>query len=86
MKVAYVIPRGFNVGIFTLLLYHSEAVFPSSHGFLPERWLNDDGSRRKDLDQFLFSVGPLLVKSGRVPRADRVVYTSFPRAVAAVWA
>lgn len=84
VKVAHVVPRGFNVGMSTLLLHHNEAVFPDSHSFLPERWLNDDGSRRKDLDRFLFSVSLFLVLSGPVPRADRVFDTSSPRAVAAV--
>ncbi|KAJ4420518.1 hypothetical protein N0V82_004291 [Gnomoniopsis sp. IMI 355080] len=54
-EVAHVIPRGFNVGMSTLLLHHNEEVFPDSEEFLPERWLNEDGSRRKDLERFLFS-------------------------------
>lgn len=84
VAVAHVVPRGFNVGMSTLLLRHDEAVFPDSHSFLPERWLNDDGSRRKDLDRFLFSVSLFLILCGPVPRADRVFDTSSPRVVAAV--
>lgn len=84
VKVAHVVPRGFSVGMSTLLLHHNEAVFPDSHDFLPERWLNDDGSRRKDLDRFLFSVSLFLILSGPVPRADRVFDTSSPTVVAAV--
>lgn len=55
-KVAHIVPRGFSVGMSTLLLHHNEEVFPDSEEFQPERWLNEDGSRRKDLERFLFSV------------------------------
>lgn len=70
VEVGHVIPRGFNVGMSTLLIHHNEKVFPDSEEFLPERWLHEDGSRRKDLERFLFSVSamtrPIDEVSGRL--------------------
>ncbi|KAI1375659.1 cytochrome P450 [Hypoxylon crocopeplum] len=58
--VEYVIPRGFAVGMSTPLLHHDEAIFPDSYAFVPERWLDDNMKRKKELDRYLmsFSRGP----------------------------
>lgn len=56
VEVQHVIPRGWPVGMTTPLLHHDETIFPDSESFLPERWLDEEGRRRKDLERFLFSV------------------------------
>lgn len=52
---SYTIPRGYAVSMSNGMMHHNESVFPDSHLFLPERWLNEDGSRRKSLDRYLMS-------------------------------
>lgn len=56
VEVSHVVPRGFNIGMSTPLLHHNEEIFPDSERFLPKRWLDENGRRRKDLDRFMFSV------------------------------
>ncbi|KAI1630610.1 cytochrome P450 [Biscogniauxia mediterranea] len=51
----YVIPRGFAVGMSAAITHHDESVFPDSRSFLPERWLDESGRRRKDLEKALLS-------------------------------
>lgn len=73
LKVTHVVPRGFDVGMSTLLLHHNEEVFPDSEEFLPERWLNEDGSRRRDLERFLFTVGVMTLVHTKCPNADSLI-------------
>ncbi|KAK6956906.1 hypothetical protein Daesc_002188 [Daldinia eschscholtzii] len=47
--VQYVIPRGYAIGMSSYLTHHDESVFPDSHSFIPERWL--DSQNRKVLDR-----------------------------------
>lgn len=61
VEVAHMVPRGFSIGMSTPLLHHNEMIFPDSDEFLPERWLHDDGRRKRELERFLFSVSPLMV-------------------------
>lgn len=61
VEVEHVIPRGFDVGMSTPILHHNETVFPDSHEFLPERWLDAVGRRKKDLERFLFMVSLLMM-------------------------
>lgn len=58
-KVEYVVPRGYAIGMSNWITHHDEAIFPDSHSFVPERWVNPDGSRRKDLERHMnaFSKG-----------------------------
>ena len=37
------------------VMNHVESVFPDSYEFIPERWLDAQGQRRKDLDRYLLS-------------------------------
>ncbi|KAI1137896.1 cytochrome P450 [Hypoxylon sp. FL0543] len=57
VKVEYVIPRGFSAGLSKAITHHNEALFPNSYSFIPERWLDDNGQRRKDLDHYLNTFG-----------------------------
>lgn len=61
--VAHVIPRGTPVSMSSSILHHDEGVFSDSERFLPERWLDGEGQRRKDLERFLFSVSICLCEA-----------------------
>ncbi|KAK2734149.1 hypothetical protein FQN57_001864 [Myotisia sp. PD_48] len=49
----YVIPTGVSVGMSSVLMHHHEQIFPESHKFLPERWL--DLEERKHLEKYMVS-------------------------------
>ncbi|KAL0258271.1 hypothetical protein SLS55_007444 [Diplodia seriata] len=49
------IPAGVPVGMSAVLVHHDENIFPESEKFRPERWLDDEGNRRRDLDGYLLS-------------------------------
>lgn len=51
-QAAYVLPRGYSIGTSNVLLHHDESVFPDSYSFTPERWLDENMQRRKDLDRY----------------------------------
>lgn len=46
--IRYIIPSGYAVGMSTAITNHNEELFPRSHEFVSERWLDSD--RRKELD------------------------------------
>ncbi|KAL8906785.1 MAG: hypothetical protein Q9171_006134 [Xanthocarpia ochracea] len=54
-KVEYVIPRGYAVGMSSAITHHDESVFPDSYSFVPERWLDEKGQHRKQLDRTLLA-------------------------------
>ncbi|KAI1094246.1 cytochrome P450 [Rostrohypoxylon terebratum] len=54
-KVEHVIPRGWAMSMSGFLIHHDESLFPDSYKFVPERWLDEKGNRRHDLDRCLFS-------------------------------
>ncbi|KAI1386875.1 cytochrome P450 [Hypoxylon trugodes] len=54
-QVSYIIPRGYGIGMSAVMMHHDEELFPDSHRFLPERWLDQNGQRRKELDRYLLS-------------------------------
>ncbi|PGH05277.1 hypothetical protein GX51_02998 [Blastomyces parvus] len=51
----YCIPAGTPVGMTSVLIHHNETIFPDSHKFVPERWL--DLEERKRLERYLVSFG-----------------------------
>lgn len=59
VQLRYVIPRGYAVGMSSAISHHDESVWPDSHSFIPERWLDDKMQRRKELErcQLGFSKG-----------------------------
>jgi cytochrome P450 len=53
--VEYVIPRGYAIGMSAVITHHDESVYPDSHSFIPERWLDEKNQHRKELDRALLS-------------------------------
>ncbi|KAL2207483.1 cytochrome P450 [Sarocladium strictum] len=47
----YVIPQGYAIGMSAALTHHDESVFPDSYSFIPERWLDENNERRKDVEK-----------------------------------
>lgn len=54
-KVEYFIPRGWAMGCSAAVMHHNEEVFPDSYAYKPERWFDDQGNKRKDLEKCLLS-------------------------------
>ncbi|EFX03043.1 benzoate 4-monooxygenase cytochrome p450 [Grosmannia clavigera kw1407] len=54
-KVDLVIPRGYAIGMSAVITHHDESIFPDSHSFIPERWLDENQQHRKELDRSLLS-------------------------------
>jgi cytochrome P450 len=49
-----VIPPGFPVSLDTVHMHHNEAIFPNSHEFSPERWVDENRKdTEKRLDQYM---------------------------------
>ena len=46
----WVIPPGTPVGMTSVLIHHDESIFPTSHSFIPERWIENPR-----LDRYLVS-------------------------------
>jgi cytochrome P450 len=57
VDVEYIIPRGTDIGMSSSIMNLDERVFPNAEEFIPSRWLDENGKRRKDLDRYLFSFG-----------------------------
>ncbi|KAI4862775.1 cytochrome P450 [Hypoxylon rubiginosum] len=55
--VEYVIPRGYGIGMSNRLTHHDEGVFPDSHSFIPERWLDEKNRKQLDRGMVAFSKG-----------------------------
>ncbi|KAG4032396.1 hypothetical protein MFRU_007g02990 [Monilinia fructicola] len=55
LHAEYVIPRGYAIGMSSVIMHHDERIFPDSHKFLPERWLDENNQHRKQLDRSLLA-------------------------------
>lgn len=53
--VELVLPRGYAIGMSSAITHHDESMFPDSHSFIPERWLDENNQRRKELERGLLS-------------------------------
>ncbi|KAL3465075.1 cytochrome P450 [Aspergillus heterothallicus] len=49
----WTILAGTPVGMSSMLIHHNEDIFPDSHNFVPERWLNPE--KRHHLEKYLVS-------------------------------
>ncbi|KAF2829888.1 cytochrome P450 [Ophiobolus disseminans] len=54
-SVEYVIPRGYAVGMSSIITHHDERAFPDSYAFIPERWLDENNERRKDVERSMLA-------------------------------
>ncbi|KAF2808737.1 oxoglutarate/iron-dependent oxygenase [Mytilinidion resinicola] len=54
-EVDYAVPPGYAVSMSSVLVHTNPEIFPEPYTFQPERWLNGEGVRRKDLDRYLLS-------------------------------
>ncbi|KAK5994061.1 Cytochrome P450 monooxygenase sdnE [Cladobotryum mycophilum] len=54
-KLEYFIPRGYAIGMSAVITHHDEGIYPDSHSFIPERWLDENNQHRKELDRALLS-------------------------------
>ncbi|KAI2783538.1 cytochrome P450 [Daldinia loculata] len=57
VPLAYIIPRGYAVGMSTHLIHHDETLFPNSNEFTPERWLDVNLVKRREIEQHNLSFG-----------------------------
>lgn len=51
---SYTIPRNTPVGMTSVQIHHDESIFPDSHRFHPERWL-DSSAKERNLDRYMVS-------------------------------
>ncbi|KAI2464658.1 cytochrome P450 [Annulohypoxylon bovei var. microspora] len=55
--VEYVIPKGYAIGMSCVMSHHNEDIFPESHSFIPERWMDVNNRKNLDRGMFAFSKG-----------------------------
>lgn len=55
VQVDYVIPKGYAIGMSSSISHHDESVWPDSYSFIPERWLDDNMERKKELERCMLS-------------------------------
>lgn len=53
--VEYEIPPDTPVGVTSVLIHHNPELFPDSNSFIPERFIDSEGKRRRDLEGYLLS-------------------------------
>ncbi|KAK2733102.1 hypothetical protein FQN57_002313 [Myotisia sp. PD_48] len=58
-QVEYEIPAGTPVGMTLIMIQQDPSIFPNPRQFMPERWIDSNGKRRRDLEGYLvtFSKG-----------------------------
>ncbi|KAJ3495096.1 hypothetical protein NLG97_g3643 [Lecanicillium saksenae] len=57
---SHVIPRGSSIGVSSYMIHNDSKLYPDPTVFLPERWLDENGTRNRELDKYMmsFSKGP----------------------------
>lgn len=53
--VQWSIPKGTPIGMSSALMNVHPEIFPEPHTFVPDRWLNENGTRRSNLEPYLLS-------------------------------
>jgi len=54
-QVEYLIPPGYSVSMTSVLVHMNPRLFPDPTAFRPERWLDSNGKRQKNLDKYILS-------------------------------
>jgi hypothetical protein len=54
-SVEYVLPKGYAIGMSAVVTHHDERAFPDSYAFIPERWLDENNQRRKDVERSMLA-------------------------------
>ena len=67
--VECIVPPGYAIGMSAVITHHDESVFPNSDAFIPERWLDDENQRRREVERgmFAFNKGSRQVSSEPPP-------------------
>lgn len=55
IPVEYIIPQGYAVGMSSFITHHDERAFPDSYAFVPERWLDENNQRRKNVERSMLA-------------------------------
>ena len=50
-SVEYVVPKGYAVGMSAFITHHDERTYPDSYSFNPDRWLDENNQRRKEVER-----------------------------------
>jgi cytochrome P450 len=53
--IEYVVPPGYPISMTSVHVHMNPSLFPNPQAFEPERWLDAQGRRRKDLDKYILS-------------------------------
>lgn len=53
--IEYIIPQGYAIGMSSAVTHHDEKAFPNSYEFIPERWLDENNNRRKDVERSMLA-------------------------------
>jgi cytochrome P450 len=53
--INFTIPAGTPIGMTAVIMHADENLFPEAAAFIPDRWLKEDGTRRRDLERYLLS-------------------------------
>ncbi|KAL5118194.1 hypothetical protein ACEQ8H_003866 [Pleosporales sp. CAS-2024a] len=53
--VEYVIPKGYAIGMSSVVTHHDERTFPDSYAFVPERWLDENQQRRPEVQRSMLA-------------------------------
>ncbi|KAL2802295.1 cytochrome P450 [Aspergillus granulosus] len=54
-KIEYLIPSGTAMGMSSAIIHHNEDIFPESHAFTPERWVEVEEAQKRRMDGNLTS-------------------------------